>query len=153
MSKQSDDRDLWRRFAATSLSSPAPSALDLAAYADGTLDEAAMADIEAWLALNPDEMDSVLEARALRDVEPDELPVPLAAVRRARALITLPYIASPWQRRAGWVAVAASLILICIAELPVPARHSTAANARSEPLVIDLGVNVGVGAGDAGSLL
>lgn len=153
MSKQSDDRDLWRDFVATSKNAPAPSALDLAAYADGTLDDAALADVEAWLALNPDDMDSVLEARALLYVEPGELPVPVAAVRRARALVTQPYIASPWQRRAGWVAVAASLILICIAELPVPARHSTAANARPEPLVIDLGVNVGVGTGDAGSLL
>ncbi len=153
MSKQSDDRDLWRRFVATSMSSAAPSTLDLAAYADGTLDEDQAASVEAWLALNPDEIDGILDARALRDIEPDELPVPLAAVRRARALIEPAYLVSPWQRRAGWLAVAASLILICVAELPTPVRHAVAPNLWSEPLLIDLGVNVGVGAGDAGSLL
>jgi len=153
VSEQFDDRELWRRFAASSVTAAEPSVLDLAAYADGTLDAGAADAVEAWLALNPDDWDGVLEARLLRDIEPEELPVPFAAVRRARALVLAAIAVNPWQRRAGWVAVAASLVLICLAEFPAPVKHASAPASHSEPILIDLGVNVGVGAGDAGSLL
>ncbi len=69
----------WRESVAKSGDSPGephpePDALTLAAYLDGTLDEAGAAAIETWMAASPEGLDSVLSARAALAEGPAEVP-------------------------------------------------------------------------------
>ena len=115
---------LWRRFHALDRSGrnqamdDADLALDLAAYADGRLSEAAAEPIETWLAVHPEALDDVSAARSTGDAT-----VPQRVIDRAASLVAsdssdgriVPFHPSPvsqsWRVHVARVAVAACLLL------------------------------------------
>lgn len=119
---------LWRRFRAldrierVQAADDADLTLDLAAYADGRLSEAAAEPVEAWLAMHPETLDDILAARSTRDAT-----VPQRVVDRATALVAgdssdgriVPFHPSPasrsWRVHVTRVAVAACLVLTGLA--------------------------------------
>ena len=82
--------ELWRRWqeregpAVATLEAPDP--LLIAAYAEGSLDEAAAEAVEAWLVFHPEELDDVIAARAADESSP----VSEAVIARALALVAAP---------------------------------------------------------------
>jgi len=119
---------LWRRFHALDrierdqAVDDADVALDLAAYADGRLSEAAAEPIETWLAAHPEALDDVVAARSPRNAT-----VPQRIVDRAASLVAgdssdgrvVPFHPSPasrsWRVHVARVAVAACLVLTGLA--------------------------------------
>ena len=119
----SDEAALWRRWRTAAIpgaDSTEPSPLELAAYAEDRLSEAAAEAIEEWLAANPVSAADVLAARRAGST-----PLPGAAsdkiVARAAALVAgdgdaqiLPFrrpAAVPrWRQAASWGAMAASIV-------------------------------------------
>ena len=119
---------LWRRFHALDRTGrdravdDADIALDLAAYADGRLSEAAAEAVETWLAAYPEALDDLIAARAVSDAT-----APQRVVSRAAALVTgdsadgrvVPFRAAPtsrtWRVQMTRVAVAACLVLTGLA--------------------------------------
>src|SRR5690348_15941163 len=119
---------LWRRFHALDRTGgdqamdDADSALDLAAYADGRLSEAAAEAVEAWLAAHPEALDDVIAARGAGDAI-----APQRIVDRAASLVAgdssdgrvVPFRPSPvsrtWRVQMARVAVAACLVLTGVA--------------------------------------
>ncbi len=123
--KSADSAALWRRFRTldravepANAADGAPAALDLAAYAEGRLDEAAAEQIEAWLAVHPEALDDIIAARGDRDAA-----VSPPTIDRAMTLVTaepagarvIPFRRSAaqyaWRVHVARVAVAASLVL------------------------------------------
>jgi hypothetical protein len=117
--EEADEAALWRRWRAATPGGGAaePSPLELAAYAEDRLSEAAAEAIEAWLATNPLAAEDVIAARrAARS------PLPEAAediMARAGALVgggaeILPFrrpaVRQSWRKVAGWGAMAASIV-------------------------------------------
>ena len=97
--------DLWRRYRAAAGPLPEPDLGLLAAYAEGRLDEAAAAPLEAWLARDPARL-------ALLGPLPDAAtPAPLAVIRAARGLVR-PAPRQVWRQAVAWASVAASLIIV-----------------------------------------
>lgn len=119
---------LWRRFHALDRSlrgqeaDDADIALDLAAYADGRLAEAAAEAVDAWLAAHPETIDDVIAARGTSDTT-----APQRIVDRAASLVAgdssdgrvVPFRPSPalrsWRVHVARVAVAACLLLTGLA--------------------------------------
>ncbi|MDE2229518.1 MAG: hypothetical protein KGL11_10825 [Alphaproteobacteria bacterium] len=123
--KSAGSAALWRRFRAFDTGAlpdwaldDERAALELAAYGEGRLDEAAAERIEAWLAVYPEALADLAAARAQR-----ESSVPQRVVDRAAALVpadpagarvipfrrpAAPYV---WRVHMARVAVAASLVL------------------------------------------
>lgn len=115
---------LWRRFRAVDRTSRIRAAndadltLDLAAYADGHLSEAATEAVEAWLAAHPEVLDDLIAARGTGDAI-----APQRVVDRAVALVAgdssdgrvVPFRPSPasgtWRVHVARIAVAACLVL------------------------------------------
>ena len=90
-------REGWR----TATAAPeAPESLMLAAYLDGTLDEAALERVEAWMAASPEALEMVISARSAQAAAP-EAAAPEAApdglMSRAQGLVR----ARPRAARAG----------------------------------------------------
>jgi hypothetical protein len=81
--------DLWRKargpIRAALGDSPAPDAMTLAAYLDGTLDEAGVAPVEAWLARDPEALDGLIATRAILAEAPG--PVPAGVTTRAQDIV------------------------------------------------------------------
>src|SRR5690348_16603 len=106
---RTDEAALWRRWrsasASAEMTSAAPDALLLAAYADRRLPEEAADAVEDWLAAHPEAMSDILAARRAGGGE--NPPPPEALVARAAALVaaggaqilTFPQAA---RRRATW---------------------------------------------------
>jgi nitroreductase len=141
------DNQLWRKYVAAAEPAKEPDPLTLAAYADRTLLAKEAAVVEAWLARNPDRIAWILAARN-RAVEP----APLDVIRRARDLAPTRAI-EVWQPIAGWCAIAAALVMICMTGIEVTFVHHGMSPQMDETTLIDLRANVGVGASDASSLL
>ncbi len=124
-----EERDwaLWRRLRAErpipgAEQERAPGEIALAAYLEGRLDEAARAEVEAWLAAAPEGLDLVLAAREALG-EPD-MAAPEAVVRRASALVAEPpggrlsgrlrdALGALW-RPLGWTGAVAGMLLACV---------------------------------------
>jgi anti-sigma factor RsiW len=120
-----DETGLWHRWRAAVAHSAAtvePDALTLAAYAEDRLAPGAAAEVEDWLAANPQAAHDILAARQLRE---DALPAaPEAIVARAQALAGgeaqvlafRPRPRVPLRGGAlGWGAVAASILVASLA--------------------------------------
>lgn len=152
MSTDDTDRQLWQRYVATAEQAFQPDALMLAAYADRTLDQTETELVEAWLARNPDQISWIIEARRA-----NQDPAPLQTIRRARSLVSATArrdrALAAWQPLAGWCAVAAALVMICMTGLEMTFVHHGVHQQVDDVTLIDLGTNVGAGAGDGGSLL
>src|SRR5579872_4118784 len=122
--KSADLAALWRRFRALDRNGrdqavdDADIALDLAAYADGRLSEAAAEAVEAWLTAHPEALDDLIAARG-----PGDAVAPQRIVDRATALVVgdssdgrvLPFrraaVTYGWRVHVARVAVAACLVL------------------------------------------
>jgi anti-sigma factor RsiW len=119
--KSAETAGLWRRFRGLDRSvEPAPpGALELAAYAEGRLDETAAERVEAWLFAHPAALDDIVAARAGRAALASD-----AVIERAIALVpadragarVIPFdrkaaLSYPWRTHVARVAVAASLVL------------------------------------------
>lgn len=125
--REERDRALWRRLRAESQGAAdgeawSPDEMALAAYLDGTLDEAERAEVEAWLAAEPAGLELVLAARESL-AEPD-VAAPEAVVRRAAALVPDPpgnrlarrlrWAFTPVWQPLGWSGAAAGVLLACV---------------------------------------
>lgn len=84
------DRALWRRSAATEAGDAAARFLDLAGFADGTLDADDRERVAEWLARDPAASADVAAARALAAAPEPFPPAPEAVVARACALFATP---------------------------------------------------------------
>ncbi len=123
--KPAEAAALWRRFrvlesAALPLPEAGePAALELAAYAEGRLDETAAERVEAWLAVHPERLDDLAAARSAGD----EI-VPPEVIDRAAALVSgdppgaqivpfrrRPVVHAAWRMHVARAAVAACLVL------------------------------------------
>lgn len=124
--KSAEMAALWRRFRALEAAAGTPKTaasderamLDLAAYADGRLDEAAAERVEAWLAAHPEALDDVGASRSIGDAV-----APLQVIERAAALTSddpagaqiipfrRPAARAYWRLHVARVAVAACLVL------------------------------------------
>ncbi len=94
-------REGWR---AAALRPEAPDSMTLAAYLDGTLDEAALARVEAWMAASPEALERVISARSAQAAAPEAAPDGLTS--RAQGLVR----ARPRAARAGLGAWLSGLI-------------------------------------------
>lgn len=117
---------LWRQWRRAMLNAageaaPAPDPLLLAAYAEHRLTETAAAEVEAWLALNPE---ALADVHAAGEVAPPVVP-PEAVLVRAMGLVpgtvstVLPFrrTARPvpaWRIAGARVALAASLLVVSL---------------------------------------
>jgi hypothetical protein len=125
--REERDRALWRRLRAEYEDSAAgeacaPDEMALAAYLEGTLDEAECAEVEAWLAAAPEGLDLVLAAREAL-AEPS-VAAPEAVVRRAAALVPDPPgrrlagrlrgVFMPLWQPLGWSGAVAGVLLACV---------------------------------------
>ncbi len=75
-------RESWR---AATAAPDAPESLTLAAYLDGTLDQAALARVEAWMAASPEALEIMISARAAQAAAPEAAPDGLMS--RAQGLV------------------------------------------------------------------
>ena len=78
-------REGWRTATAVP---DAPDTMTLAAYLDGTLDEAALARVEAWMAASPEALERVISARSAQAAAPAAAPDGLMS--RAQGLVRAP---------------------------------------------------------------
>ncbi len=81
----------WRAAHRSELAEEAPNPLMLAAYLDGTLDQAGREAVEAWMAATPEALDLMIAARAGL-AEPPGAPeaAPAGLVSRAQGLVRAP---------------------------------------------------------------
>jgi hypothetical protein len=119
-----DEAGLWRCWRAATgdrlAASAEPDALLLAAYAENRLLPAAAEAVEDWLAANPQIVQDILAARRIGK---GSLPMaPEAVVARAAALVGAedPRVLAfrrprRWRDAVGWGAMAASLLVACLA--------------------------------------
>ncbi len=100
--------DLWDRaregWRAAAAAPDAPESVTLAAYLDGTLDEAALERVEAWMAASPEALDLMIAARSAQAAAPEAAPDGLLS--RAQGLVRAP----PRAARAGLGAWLSGLI-------------------------------------------
>ncbi len=96
-------REGWR---AATADPDTPDSLTLAAYLEGTLDEAARARVEAWMAASPEALDLVISARSAQAAAPEAAPDGLMS--RAQGLVR----ARPRAARAGLGAWLSGLIAL-----------------------------------------
>ncbi len=105
--------ELWDRARAgwreTAPRPEAPDSMTLAAYLDGTLDEAALARVEAWMAASPEALERVISARSAQAAVPEAAPDGLMS--RAQGLVRAP----PRAARAGLGAWLSGLIGLQVA--------------------------------------
>ncbi len=94
-------REGWR---AAAPRPEAPDSLTLAAYLDGTLDEAALERVEAWMTASPEALDLMISARSAQAAVPEAAPDGLMS--RAQGLVR----ARPRAARAGLGAWLSGLI-------------------------------------------
>lgn len=119
----SEERALWRQWATSGGAEvPAPSALELAAYAEGRLNETAAEPVERWLAAHPAGLSDLLgDIAAARRATPEAEAMPLATaamIAKAAALVNdahdnvvpLRRAVPSWRNTLAWSSVAASLI-------------------------------------------
>ncbi len=85
-------REGWRT---ATLRPEAPDSMTLAAYLDGTLDQAALERVEAWMAASPEALERVISARSAQAAAPEAVPDGLMS--RAQGLVR----ARPHGSRAG----------------------------------------------------
>jgi anti-sigma factor RsiW len=116
---RSEDRSLWRRVDGPATGVAMPSALDLAAYAEGRLSEGEAEQIELWLAEHPEGIADVAAGRDAREVAE---PAPEALFARAMALVrepsgatVVPFRRKPpamgsWRAVVAWGGLAASIL-------------------------------------------
>lgn len=123
-----DETGLWRRWRAATASGRAtaaePDVLVLAAYAEDRLAPDAAADVEEWLAVNPQAAHDILAARQLREAVLPEAPeavmaraVALAGADGAQVLAfrrPAPRL-RVWRGAVGWGAIAASVLVASLA--------------------------------------
>ncbi len=99
LDKSEDGAELWARaregWREATAAPDAPESLTLAAYLDGTLDEAARARVEAWMAASPEALEMVISARSAVAAAPEAAPDGLTS--RAQGLVR----ARPRAARAG----------------------------------------------------
>jgi hypothetical protein len=121
--KPSPDRDLWRLSHDTDApDDEAGRLLDLAAFAEGTLDEDERERVTAWLAAHPDDMSDVAAARALAAAPLADAPA--EAIARASAahpglagsaqIVRFPLFrrqAANWNGFAQWGSLAAAVVV------------------------------------------
>jgi anti-sigma factor RsiW len=114
---------LWRRWrleTSAVADAAAPDPLDLAAYADGRLDETQAEPVERWLADHPDAIADLLAAQQAALAAPPAL-APEALIARAAALVAAPTgnvlplrragVRAPrWRSAVAWGSLAASLV-------------------------------------------
>jgi anti-sigma factor RsiW len=125
--REQKDRAFWHRLRAESQDfvageAWAPDEMALAAYLDGTLEEAGRAELEDWLAAAPEGLDLVLAAREAL-AEPSTA-APEAVVRRAAALVPDPPegrladrlrgVFTPLWQPLGWSAAVAGVLVACV---------------------------------------
>ena len=79
----------WRATIAPGSAEEAPDPLILAAYLDGTLDEAGRAAVEVWMAATPEALESMIAARDALAAEPPGA-APVSLVSRAQGLVRAP---------------------------------------------------------------
>ncbi len=114
-------REGWRAAAAAP---EAPESLTLAAYLDGTLDEAARERVEAWMAASPEALEMVISARSAPAAAPEAAPDGLLSraqglvrARAARAGLgawlsgLIGFQVEAW-RPIAWAGVTAALLVI-----------------------------------------
>jgi anti-sigma factor RsiW len=122
--ERADDASLWQRWRLgtrpISSGSP-PDPVQLAAYADGRLDEIRAEPVEDWLASHPEMLADLIAARAAGAAAPPAAPE--AVIARASALVapTDAKIVSfavaaavrrrSWRMAAAWSGLAASLLV------------------------------------------
>ncbi len=84
--------ELWARaregWHAATAAPDAPDSMTLAAYLDGTLDEAALERVEAWMAASPEALEQVISARSAQAAAPEAAPDGLMS--RAQGLVRAP---------------------------------------------------------------
>lgn len=119
----------WRSEVAAQTAEGAPNPLILAAYLDGTLDEAGREAVEAWMAATPEALASMIATRAeLGQGSPGTLEAaPENLVSRAQGLVRAPVAVSAglgaWLHRLigfepeawrplAWAGVTAALLLV-----------------------------------------
>ena len=104
---RAEEEALWRRWrglAAQDEAAPeAPDPLQLAAYAEGRLDERGGEAIESWLAANPEAVEDIAAARAVAAREAAVVPFrrPAMPVRN-------------WRSAMAWGGIAASLLAVSV---------------------------------------
>ena len=118
----------WRAASTSQTAENVPNPLVLAAYLEGTLDEAGRAAVEAWMAATPEALDLMIAARA-ELAETPEAPgtAPESLVSRAQGLVRAParesaglgawlrgligFEPEAW-RPLAWAGVTAALLLV-----------------------------------------
>ena len=118
----------WRAAHRSELAEEAPNPLMLAAYLDGTLDQAGREAVEAWMAATPEALELMIAARAGL-AEPPGAPgaAPVSLVSRAQGLVRAPpreparlgawlrgligFEPEAW-RPLAWAAVTAALLVV-----------------------------------------
>jgi anti-sigma factor RsiW len=117
---QAGDAALWQRWRLQARPATEAAALDLAAYAEGRLDESQAAPVEDWLFTQPEALAELAAARAAAEAEarPE---APEGLIARAAALVETPSAtvvlfrraAAPplpsWRMAVAWAGIAASL--------------------------------------------
>jgi hypothetical protein len=172
--QDSQDRRLWRRYAARFRRQPAQPPLDpnaLAAYLDGTAEPELVERIEARMASDGALLEEVMELRGLPSVEAG--PAPESVLRQAKALVSpaaraaLPPAgmvirAQAWWRRVQWAAAAAVVVVSCLggygfgrdtfrAQLQVEAAAEAASDGLEELISgPDMSVNEDANGGNGG---
>ena len=120
--QHSNEKQLWRQFAAQDQTQPVLSDLEpnlLAAYIDGKADPSQVEQIESLMASNPVLLEELIELRQLQDAGPAL--VSQAFLDRAKALAAPQQTAPVAVRQAGashrvqWAAAAAAVVLACLA--------------------------------------
>ena len=122
--KPSPDRDLWRRSRETAApEDEAARLLDLAAFADGTLDDDDRDRVAAWLATSPDEASDIAVARVLAAAPqldaPAEVIARVSAAHPSLAAAPAEIVAFPpprrqaanWNGLAHWASLAAAVVV------------------------------------------
>jgi anti-sigma factor RsiW len=150
-------RDGWRE---TMPPAPEPDPLVLAAYLDGSLDEAARAQVEAWMAGSPDALDLAMAARDALVAGP--APPPDSLIARASGLVRTQdskgagtsggpsswfaelFSPAAWTRPAGWAGSAAAILIACLIGFELGRAGSAQYGAGDIQLAEETGFEIGV---------
>lgn len=141
-----DERRLWDRARAGAPDGfPDVDALEIAAWLDGRLDEAAAADLEARLARSPEARAAATDARAALDRLAEARPlVPAHVLDAGRDLLPEPALvhsARPWSGRGGVLRLAlssAAAIAICVLGYQAGLTASAPADAGEAALASEM---------------
>lgn len=112
------ERLMWQRWRADAAASAAPDALQLAAYAEGRLDETNAEAVENFLAAYPDTLNEIVAARAATETPAigasDDIIAKACALVSSRGTIeTVVPLRRPalrWHNALAWGSIAASLV-------------------------------------------